>query len=158
MVPQSISNELDGARDYFEETDHNVFEDILARELIDKERIVFQNKHFVALCPYASRFPYETWIIPKSHDPSFEDFNDGERWHLAETVHTVLGRLYRQLDDPPFNYYIHTAPSDGNNYSSYRWHIEITPRLTEIAGFERGTGFYINPMSPEAAAKSLRSG
>src|SRR2546428_423516 len=91
----------------------------------------------------------------QAHEMAFEDFTDEERTPLARILKDVLGRLNKVLDDPPFNYYIHTAPTDRKE-SRYHWHFEITPRLTETAGFERGTGFYINPMMPEDAATIIR--
>ncbi len=86
---------------------------------------------------------------------AFEDLTDEERTPLAWMLKDVLGRLDHVLDDPPFNYYIHTSPCDRKEIK-FHWHIEITPRLTEVAGFERGTGFYINPVMPEDAASILR--
>lgn len=116
-----------------------------------------ENDAFLALSPYAARFPFETWILPKEHEVSFAAFTDRERAPLARLLQDVLGRLDRALHDPPFNYYIHTAPCNAREGRDFHWHIEITPRVTETAGFERGTGFYINPVMPEDAAARLRA-
>jgi UDPglucose--hexose-1-phosphate uridylyltransferase len=122
----------------------------------EEKRVVSENDTFFALSPYAARFPFETWILPKAHEMAFEDITDEERTPFARILKDVLGRLRGILDDPPFNYYIHTAPTDRKE-TKYHWHLEITPRLTETAGFERGTGFYINPVMPEDAAAILRA-
>ena len=129
--------------------------EIAETEIEEGTRIVSENESFVCLSPYAARFPFETWILPKAHEMAFEDIADDERTPFARILKDVLGRIFGILDDPPFNYYIHTAPCDRKE-SKYHWHLEITPRLTETAGFERGTGFYINPVMPEDAAAILR--
>jgi len=129
--------------------------EIIQTEREEEERITSENEGFIALSPYAARFPFETWVLPKVHEMAFEDLSDEERGSLARIIKDVLGRMYRALDDPPFNYYIHTAPCDRKE-TKFHWHVEITPRLTETAGFERGTGFYINPVMPEDAAAILR--
>jgi len=157
MIPRRIMDELESTKHYFHASGgYCLFTDIIKDELEAKERIIVDDEHFIALAPYASRFPFETWIIPKAEDPSFEDINEVEKKHLAKVLWTVLAKLYKLLGDPAYNYYIHTAPCDGKDYRFYHWHIEITPRLTHVAGFERGTGFYINPMPPEDAARYMR--
>ncbi len=157
MIPRRIMDELNHARHYYHITGGKcIYDEIIISELEEQSRIIMENDSFVALSPYAARFPFETWLIPKHHDPSFEDLDDQKHGQLAEILHGVLNKLYNLLDDPDYNYYIHTAPCDRNDYRFYHWHIEITPRLTHIAGFERGTGFYINPLPPEDAARFLR--
>ena len=154
-----IMDELEGARNYWYSTGGNcIYDDIIKRELEDKERIVLETDGFVALCPYAARFPFEVWILPKTHDPIFEDVGDDEKAKLAYILKWVLKTMYKRLGNPPYNYYIHTAPSDRNDYRFYHWHLEIMPRLSQAAGFERGTGFYINSVTPEDAARLLRMG
>jgi len=132
-----------------------LFCEILRRELGSGRRVVAENGAFVALEPFAARFPFETWLLPKVHARAFETLSDPDRGALAPILKDVLGRMYRMLDDPSFNYYIHTAPVREPK-GTFHWHLEITPRLTEIAGFERGTGFYINPVVPEDAAAILK--
>jgi UDPglucose--hexose-1-phosphate uridylyltransferase len=159
MIPRRIMDELEGARNYWYSTGGNcIYDDIIKRELEDKERVVLETDGFVALCPYAARFPFEVWILPKTHDPIFEDVGDDERAKLSYILKWVLKTMYKRLGNPPYNYYIHTAPSDRNDYRFYHWHLEITPRLSQAAGFERGTGFYINSVTPEDAARLLRMG
>jgi UDPglucose--hexose-1-phosphate uridylyltransferase len=157
IVPKNIMEELSGAMYYYETTGGMcIFDDLIKTEAESKERMILESEHFVALTPYASSFPFETWILPKKHDPSFEDITDNEKVDLAGILKGTLGKMHTLLDDPPFNYIIHTSPCDGKDYRFYHWHIEIIPRLTRVAGFEWGTGFYINPISPENAAAYMR--
>ena len=156
IVPLRILEEIEGIRAHGAEGDVGcLYCEILRRELEMERRIVVENESFVALEPFAARFPFETWILPKAHERAFDSVSDADRRVLARSLKDVLGRLYRALDDPSFNYYIHTAPVRERE-AAYHWHLEITPHLTEIAGFERGTGFYINPVVPEDAAAILR--
>ena len=156
IVPRRIMEEVNAAQRYYESTGGTcIYCEIVETELEEEKRIVAEDESFVALSPYAARFPFETWILPKAHEMAFEDLTDSERAPLARMMKDVLGRLYQFLEDPPYNYYIHTAPCDRKE-TKYHWHLEITPRLTETAGFERGTGFYINPVMPEDAAAILR--
>src|SRR5207249_4509658 len=117
-----------------------LFCEILRRELASGRRVVAENGVFVALEPYTARFPFETWLLPKVHARAFETLSDADRAALAAILKDVLGRMDRMLDDPSFNYYIHTAPVREPE-GTFHWHLEITPRLTEIAGFEGGTVF-----------------
>jgi UDPglucose--hexose-1-phosphate uridylyltransferase len=121
-----------------------------------KQRVVFENEGFIALCPYASQNPFETWILPRRHNPFFQIVDYTERIQLGECLRNVLRQLYHGLGNPPFNYYIQSAPCDGKEYNHYHWHLEIIPRLTTRAGFEYGTGIIINIVKPEDAAAFLR--
>jgi UDPglucose--hexose-1-phosphate uridylyltransferase len=112
--------------------------------------------HFTAFCPYASRFPFETWILPKQHSSHYENIPKPSVDDLGNVLRQVLAKLELALDSPPYNYIIHTAPFDHQELPHYHWHIEIIPRLTKVAGFEWGSGFYINPVPPEEAAAFLR--
>jgi UDPglucose--hexose-1-phosphate uridylyltransferase len=156
IVPKRVMEELKGASEYYEYKERCVFCDILSQELTDKVRIIGENEDFVAITPFASRFPFETWIIPKIHEAHFEEARKHEYTLLAELLKDVMGRLKGTLKEPPYNYVIHTAPYVEDYSKEYHWHIEIMPKLTRVAGFEWGTGFYINPTPPEAAAKFLR--
>src|SRR5258707_929405 len=111
---------------------------------------------FVSLAPFASRFPFETWILPKNHNSHFENIQKTEVDELGTVLKTILLKLETALDKPAYNYIIHTAPFDTQSLPHYHWHIEVIPRLTRVAGFEWGTGFYINPVPPEQAADYLR--
>jgi UDPglucose--hexose-1-phosphate uridylyltransferase len=156
VVPHQVQEELDGSRRHHARTGHCLFCDILAQES-NGERWIDESEGIVALSPFAARFPFETWILPHQHAPHFEDLEPTQRRALALTLGKILRRLHQRLNQPPYNLVFHTAPcneSDSREY--YHWHIEIMPKLTQPAGFEWGSGFYINPMSPEQAASLLR--
>ncbi len=163
MIPKRIQEEMNGARDYYYKESSCVFCDIIEQELKLAKRIVWQNDRFIALCPYASRFPFETWILPKYHSPHYFKSSDEDLAQLAQVFKHTLGKLSESLQKPQYNYLLHTAPmryqEEGYGKAmekDFHWHIEIIPRLTQVAGFEWGTGFYINPTSPESAAALLR--
>ena len=157
IVPKKVLEELSGAKKYFEFKGRCVFCDMISTELESASRVVYENDNFIAFCPFASRFPFEVWILPKLHDSVYENINEKEASELAKALRTVLGKLNEALSNPDYNYILHNWPhknNDGN--SAFHWHIEIIPKLTKVAGFEWGSGFYINPTSPEDAAKYLR--
>jgi UDPglucose--hexose-1-phosphate uridylyltransferase len=157
IIPRRIMDELRASRDFYESTGGScIYDEIVEEELEVGDRVVVENDGFLTICPYAARFPFETWIIPKEHEMHFEDMKDEERRLLARTLKGVFSRFDTLFGDPPFNYYIHTAPCDRRDHRYYHWHVEITPRMSNTAGFERGTGFYINPVPPEDAARLLR--
>ena len=131
---------------------------MIRQELHDNSRIVAENNSFICFTPFAARLPFETWVLPKAHAASFSEITKNEVAELGEMMHDVLGRMKNVLDDPPYNYMIHTLPFNETNEAYYHWHIEIIPKLTKVAGFEWGTGFYINPTPPEEAARFLRMG
>ena len=156
IVPKRVREEVDGAKQYYTLKERCIFCDIIRQEVDEKTRVVDQNDDFVVLEPYAPRFPFETWILPKSHESSFEECPSHTYENLAKTLKRLLTRVDKVLVSPAYNLVIHTAPviEPSNNY--YHWHFEMMPRLTRIAGFEWGTGFYINPTPPEEAAQFLR--
>lgn len=158
VVPKRVQEELDGSRLYYNYKERCVFCDMIRQELHDGSRIVAENNSFICLAPFAARLPFESWILPKAHSASFSEITKNEVAELGELMHDVLGRVKNVLDDPPYNYMIHTLPFNETNESYYHWHIEIIPKLTRTAGFEWGTGFYINPTPPEEAARFLRVG
>lgn len=156
VIPKRVAEELIGAKKYFDYKERCIFCDIIRQEITDKERVVFENDSFIAFAPYASRFPFETWLMPKAHICHYVDIDIDMHTELAAILKNVLARLKTGLANPAYNYILHTAPV-GNEYREYfHWHIEIIPKLTKVAGFEWGTGFYINPTRPEDAAKFLR--
>ena len=155
-VPIRVNQEMNGSNEFFKYRGRCVYCDIIRQESEQKERIVFETDNFIAIAPYASRFPFEVWILPKQHQSHFEDINESDLWGIANCLKNVLTKLESTLERPPYNYMIHTSPFNTNEMEYYHWHIEITPRLTRVAGFEWGTGFYINPVLPEQAAKFLR--
>jgi UDPglucose--hexose-1-phosphate uridylyltransferase len=129
---------------------------MIQQEITTETRLVLDNPNFVSFEPFASRFPFETWILPRNHASHFENIQRMEVDDLARTLKTVLTKLEKSLENPPYNYILHTAPFNVPELDYFHWHIEIIPRLTKVAGFEWGTGFYINPVPPEAAATFMR--
>ena len=161
--PKRVKEELAGAKRYFEYKERCVFCDIIRQELKQKERVIIDIDGLIAISPFASRFPFEIWILPKEHSCDFFNIKPGTRRDLAGILKRVMTKLKCALNDPPYNYILHTAPfrRPKTGYwktinEDYHWHIEIMPRLTRVAGFEWGTGFYLNPTSPEEATKILR--
>ncbi len=157
ILPLSAQEELRGTSGYFTLKERCIFCDMLIQETEGRGRMVFENDGFIVICPFAARFPYELLVIPKNHGSHFERATAGEYRELAVALKAVLGTLKAALNDPPFNYIIHSSPLREPPSRHYHWHLEITPALTKVAGFEVGTGFYINPVPPEAAAEQLRA-
>jgi UDPglucose--hexose-1-phosphate uridylyltransferase len=156
ILPLSVQQELRGASSYFTLKERCIFCDIVTQESEDRRRVVFENDGFIVTCPFAARFPYELLIVPKNHGSHFEHCEAPEYRALAAALKATLGALKSALSDPPFNYIIHSAPLREAPSKHFHWHLEITPALTKVAGFEVGTGFYINPVPPENAAEQLR--
>jgi len=156
IVPRQVRDEVEGARQHFTQKERCVYCDIIRQEQEVRTRVISENADFVALSPYAPRFAFETWLLPKRHGASFEDAPRHEYESLARMVKETLQRINRALLAPPFNLIIHSAPFQDGLSEVYHWHVEIMPTLTKVAGFEWGTGFYINPTSPEEAAQVLR--
>lgn len=156
MVPIRVRQEMIGAKQYYDYKERCVFCDIIQQELSEDKRVVLENEHFVAVEPYAPRFPFETWILPKNHDSHFEDLQKIEAASLATIMKQILSKIRTVLDDPPYNYIIHNSPLKDSPLPYYHWHIEIIPKLYKVAGFEWGAGFYINPTPPEEAAQFLK--
>ncbi len=156
VVPKRVKEEVNGGRNYYDYKERCVFCDMVKQELSSDIRVISENEDFIAISPFASRFPFEMWVLPKKHDSAFENIQKHEVVLLSRILKDVLKRINVVLNDPPFNYIIHTAPINTSNLPYYHWHIEIIPKLIKVAGFEWGTGFYINPTPPEEATKYLR--
>jgi UDPglucose--hexose-1-phosphate uridylyltransferase len=157
IVPDFAREELEGARRHFAVKERCVFCDIVRQDLADMKRVVLENAEAVAIAPYAPRFAFETWLLPKRHGARFEEAPRSEYESIARLLKSVLQRLDRALASPPFNLIVHSAPFSDAVDDVFHWHIEIMPKITRVAGFEWGTGFYINPTSPEEAAQVLRN-
>ncbi len=156
ILPKQVVEELDGAKRYFANKERCIFCDIIRQETAAKVRVAAENSDFVTLSPYAPRFPFETWVLPKHHQAAFEDSPTGTYANLALMLHEVLSKELRVLDNPAYNLVLHSSPLQENTSDYYHWHLELIPKLTKTAGFEWGTGFYINPTPPEEAARFLR--
>ena len=156
IIPRNVRDEISGARQHFQQKERCVYCDIVRQELDQQTRVIAENADFVAVSPYAPRFPFEMWILPKRHGAHFEEAPRNEYESLARVLKETLQRMNRALETPPFNLIIHSAPFSENAGDFYHWHVEIIPKLTKVAGFEWGSGFYINPTAPEEAAEVLR--
>lgn len=156
VVPKRVLEEIEGAKDYYTFKERCVFCDIIRQEEGSNVRVVSENPAFVALAPFAPRFPFELWILPKDHRSAFEESQKNEFEQLAPLLKDMLMRLDKVLDSPAYNFIIHSSPLPDASNDYYHWHLEIMPKLTKVAGFEWGTGMYINPTPPEESAKFLR--
>ena len=157
MVPKNAMEEIKGAENYFEYRERCIFCDIIRQETQDQERMILENKHFVSFCPFVSRFPFEIWIMPKKHNPFFCHIPPDEIPDLASILKDTIGCIKKVFPNLSYNFIMHSAPIDGDSgIEGYHWHIEFMPKLTRVAGFEWGSGFYLVPTPPEVAAKLLR--
>jgi UDPglucose--hexose-1-phosphate uridylyltransferase len=156
IIPKLVGEEIDGSKAHFSFKERCVYCDIIRQELNSDSRVIDENQDFVIIAPYAPRFPFESWILPKTHDSCFEDAQKREYQNLSKILKTMLLKMDRVLDSPAYNLVIHTSPIMEAVNEFYHWHIELMPKLSKIAGFEWGTGFYINPVTPEDSAKFLR--
>lgn len=156
VVPPFIRRRFEIATQHYDNTGHCLYCDLLYDEFETGVRIIRDNKFFAALHPFASRYPFETWIMPKMHSSSFGKIADIEITDLAHLLKEVLMKLYVSLENPDYNLIIHTSPVDDEHKTYYLWHIQIIPRLTLAAGFELGSGIYINVAVPEETANFMR--
>lgn len=157
VIAPYIKLELDGAERYHKSNNHCVYCVMAEYESNEKKRVIFENDEFIAFCPFASRDAFEVWVMPKKHNPYFERITDEQKIKLAEVFSKGLGSIYKALNDPPYNFYIHSAPCDGKDYPHFHWHIEILPvPPTPWAGFELDTGIEVSTIQPEVAAEFLR--
>ncbi len=156
IVPIRVAEEMRGAKVFFDYRGRCIWCDMIEQELSEGRRLVYENASILAFAPFASRFPFETCILPKKHASRFESCDDELLRDTADALQVVLSRLEGRLDSPPYNYLVHSAPFREPDSPFFHWHIEITPRLSKVAGFEWGSGFYINTVAPEEAAAVLR--
>ena len=157
IVPDFVREEIEGARHHYQAKERCVFCDIIRQEGAAGTRVIHENADIIAIAPYAPRFPFETWLLPRSHGARFEEAPRQQYEGLARMLKSVLLRMDRTLESPSYNLIIHSAPLSEEAGDFYHWHVELMPKLTRTAGFEWGTGFYINPTSPEEAAQVLRA-
>jgi len=156
IIDPDIDRSLRGSARYLKEQSKCVHCIMLDWNLKKGSRIVFENKNFAVLCPFASRVAFEVRVYPKKHSPYMEDMEEEERWAFAEALQKALSALFKGLGDPDYNYFFHTAPVNKGNYEHYHWHLEILPKTATWAGFELGTGIEISTIEPETAAAFLR--
>ncbi len=156
IVPIMVTEEIEGAERHFRLKKRCIWCDIIRQERRAGGRIILEGEGFVALAPFAPRLPFETWILPAGHRSAYEETDIRELGPLARLLGEILRRMGRVLGDPPFNYMLHSAPLRAGLLDHFHWHLEIIPKLTRVAGFEWGTGFFINPVPPEEAVQYLR--
>jgi UDPglucose--hexose-1-phosphate uridylyltransferase len=156
-IPEVLQQELRSSLEHFQQTRRSLLGQMIEEELAAGIRIVAQTANLVAWCPAAGRFPYEVWVAPRRQASRFEAAEAGELGELATIMHDVIGRIEVAAGLSAYNYFLHTSPFDAPACDHYHWHFEIVPRLTKVAGFEWGTGCYINPLPPEAAAQVLQA-
>jgi len=157
VISPYVELELSGSEQYFKSNKKRVFEIIVEYERAHKKRVIFENEDFVAFCPFASRAAFEIWIVGKRNNPYFERITDTEKFAAAEALQKSLQALYKGLDNPAYNFYIHSAPCNGQEYPHYQWHIEIIPHTSVWGGLELATGIEASTIDPEEAAQYLRS-
>ena len=156
IVPMMVDEELAGGLQHFRIKHRCIWCDIIRQERRVGGRVVLEQGGLIALAPFAPRFPFETWILPVGHRSAYEETPAGEFLPLAALLSEVLRRMSQTLGDPPYNLMLHSAPLRAKALDHFHWHLEIIPILTRVAGFEWGTGFFINPTPPEEAARYLR--
>ncbi|MCU0666071.1 MAG: galactose-1-phosphate uridylyltransferase [Candidatus Omnitrophica bacterium] len=158
MVPKNVMEELSGAKAYYDYRERCVFCDVIRQELEDKQRIILENKHFACFCPFVSRFPFEIWITPKHHKGHFCQMTQEELPEFCAILKDTITKIKKIFPNLSYNFIVHSSPINGDSeVESYHWHLEFMPKLTRVAGFEWGTGFYYVATSPETAAQYLKS-
>ncbi|MGB9628366.1 MAG: galactose-1-phosphate uridylyltransferase [Thermodesulfobacteriota bacterium] len=157
VIPRRIDEEIWGVLDYYQRRERCIFCDMIKEEISAKKRIILESVHFLVYSPFASRYPFEVWIIPKTHSPDFDQITEEEIGDLSMALQSLFVRFYKLLSDPPYSLTFHTSPSQSRFHrNEYHWHIETRLRIGLREGFEWGTGFFVNPTPPEYAAEWLR--
>jgi UDPglucose--hexose-1-phosphate uridylyltransferase len=156
VMPPNIRHRMEEAMRYYDDTGECVYCKVMASELVDLERVVVNGVHFLSFISYAALSPFHTWIFPKRHASSFGEIRTEELEDLAEVLRITLAKLYYRLNNPDFNYIIRSIPDEGRGTEYFHWYITIVPRLGKMAGFELGSGMFINPSPPENDARLLR--
>jgi len=156
ITPMHIRHRIEEAMRYFDDNGHCVYCDMIEKEKKAKKRIVLESENFIVFEPFASRSPFETWVLPKKHASSFNAATPELCRELGFVMRQTLAKIHKSLNNPAYNYMIFSAPCHEQGLEYYHWYIQILPRVTSVAGFELGSGIYINPVIPENAAKFLR--
>jgi len=157
LNPPALMKEVHGTRRYFEKTKKCPMCDILKFELSEKKRLIYECEDFVIVQPYASRNPFETWVVPKRHFSNFENILEKERDSFAKCLKMVVDFFYYELNEPAFNYYIHTGPLHDSAGAHYHCHFELIPKFSIKAGFEIATGIDICITTPEYTADFMNN-
>ncbi len=156
LIDVDLAKALFRAEDFWKREKKCIYCELNRFEMRAKKRIVFENKNFLALCPFASKCAFEVIISPKFHAPYFQEISEEQKWDLAQIFFVIMRKLKILLQDPPYNFYLHAAPCDNKNYDFYHWHFTILPKTAIFAGFELGVKIEISTIEPERAAFYLR--
>lgn len=156
MIPPDVRERLESALRYYDDSGICIFCATLQTEMKDEARIVAENKDFVAFIPFAALSPFHIWIFPRRHCASFSCLEEEEVPSFADIVRVVLRKIYDGLGDPDFNLVIRTAPKESERVRYYHWYVSVVPRVERTAGFEMGSGMFINSSLPEVSALFLR--
>lgn len=156
LLPPALAEKIGGAADYLAESGRCIYCDHIAAELKDGRRVIGDHAGILALAPFASRVPFETWLVPSAHVPRFEEVSNSTLEALASAFLSVMARIDWALERPAYNLILHTAPLAGGADGAFHWHLEILPRVTRFGGLEWGSGMHRNPVAPEEAAEVLR--
>ncbi len=156
VIDPNLRGSIEGSANFYKKNNQCVYCTMIAWDLKDRQRLIYENEKFVVICPFAPQISFEVRVYPKRHSPYFEKLTNEDKEYFADALRVALKKLYRGLKDPAFNFYIHTAPCDGQEYNYYHWHLIILPKTSIWAGFELGTGIEISTILPEKAAEFLR--
>jgi len=157
LIDVDVHNALENSKKYYQKHKKCLSCEMTAWDKKEGSRIVCENDDFIAVCPFAPKAAFQVMITPKIHTPNFENISPGQQTRLADIFSAVIKKIHKGLGDPPYNFYLHTAPNDGKDYSFYHWHFTIMPRTSIWAGFELGARIEISTITPEDAAAYLRS-
>ncbi|MFC1782942.1 galactose-1-phosphate uridylyltransferase [Planctomycetota bacterium] len=156
VIPPRLTAQLKHCRDYYEQYDKTVFDEVIDSELAAGNRIIAAPHDFVALCPFASEVPFEVYLLPRVSQNHFGMITDDMLGDFVQLLQRITNRLSKGLGDPDYNLVFHTAPADGDDYPGFRWYVQLYPRLNVPGGFELTTGVYINTVSAESATQFYR--
>jgi len=156
VIDPDLKDSIDGAENYHKKHGACVYCTMLDWDRKEGKRIIYENESFIVLCPFAPQSDFEVRIYPKLHNPDFENITDEEKMSFADAISVALGKIYKGLNDPDYNFYIHTAPINVLGHKNYHWHLVILPKTSIFAGFEMSSSIEVNTISPEEAAEFLR--
>ena len=157
IIPPQVRERMENALRFYDEHGECIFCSVLADEVRDSVRVVAQSKHFVAFIPYAALSPFQLWIFPLRHTASFSEATSEELADLSRLLRTMLRKIYFGLGNPDYNLNIRTPPREARGLRYYHWYASVIPRVTRLAGFEIGSGMFINTSLPETSSAFLRN-
>jgi UDPglucose--hexose-1-phosphate uridylyltransferase len=156
IIPPQVRERMENALRFYDEMGDCIFCSVMAEELLDHTRIIAQTPYFVCFVPYAALTPFHIWIYPLRHTANFSDATEEELSDLARLLRRLLRKIYYGLDNPDYNLSVRTPPREARGLRYYHWYVSVIPRVTRVAGFEIGSGMFINVALPEASAEYLR--